>query len=209
MEQQLFSLLHHYGYEAVLVAIAGESMGLPLPGETMLITASVYAGTTHNLNIGFVIFFAVVGAIVGDNLGYEIGRVGGYRLIRKYGKYIRLEEKHLKLGKYLFYKYGASVVFFGRFLTILRTWAAFLAGVNRMNWKKFWLYNALGGLLWGDFYGLLGYFLGRTLLQYTGLLRYVFLNLGIVILIGSFFFTQYHLKRLEIEAEKMYPKLND
>src|SRR5581483_3646663 len=122
MEGQLLSRLHHYGYEAVLVAIAGESMGIPLPGETMLITASIYAGTTHNLNIGLVILCAVIGAIVGDNVGYEIGRVGGYRLLRKYGKYIRLDEKQLKVGKYLFYRYGARVVFFGRFITVLRTW---------------------------------------------------------------------------------------
>jgi membrane protein DedA with SNARE-associated domain len=205
MEQQLLSLLHHYGYEAVLVAIAGESMGLPLPGETMLITASIYAGTTHNLNIGLVILFAVIGAVVGDNLGYEIGRVGGYRLLHRFGKYVRLEEKHLKLGKYLFYKYGARVVFFGRFITVLRTWAAFLAGVNKMHWKKFLLFNALGALLWGDFYGLLGYFFGRELIQYTGLLRYILLNLGVLILIGSVVFTQYHMKRFEAEAEKMYP----
>lgn len=205
-EHHLLALLHHYGYEAVFVAIAGESMGIPMPGETMLVTASVFAGTTHQLNIGFVILAAVAGAIIGDNLGYLIGRWGGYRLLHRFGKYVFLTEKHLQVGEYLFYKYGGKIVFFGRFFTILRTWAAFLAGVNKMPWKAFLLFNTLGALLWADFYGLAGYFFGQQLFRVSGLLRYVMLNVGVLFLFATVIYTRYHVKRLEQEADKFFSK---
>jgi len=149
----LTHLLTTYGYLAVFLFVAIESIGIPFPGETMLVTAGVYAGTTHHLNIVIVIVAAAAGAIIGDNIGYGIGRAGGYRLLRRYGKYIRLEEPKLKLGQYLFRKHGAKVVFFGRFVSILRTFAAFLAGVNVMPWDRFLAFNAAGGVLWATIYG--------------------------------------------------------
>ena len=136
-------LLTTYGYWAVFVFIAIESMGIPFPGETMLLVAAIYAGTTHHLSILLVIVAAASGAILGDNLGFMIGRVGGYRLLRRYGRYIRLDERKLKLGQYLFMKHGGKVVFFGRFVAVLRAWAAFLAGTNRMPWPGFLLFNTL------------------------------------------------------------------
>ena len=145
--QNLLHLLATYGYWAVLVFIAIESMGIPFPGETMLLVAAIYAGTTHHLSILLVIVAAASGAILGDNLGFMIGRVGGYRLLRRYGRFIRLDERKLKLGQYLFMKHGGKVVFFGRFVAVLRAWAAFLAGTNRMPWASFLLFKALGALL--------------------------------------------------------------
>ncbi len=123
-EQDLTGLLAHYGYLAVVVLIAVESMGIPLPGETMLITAAIYAGSTHRLNIGLVILAAVAGAVLGDNLGYFIGREGGFRLLRRYGHRVGITDARLRLGQYLFRSYGAQVVFFGRFVAILRALAA-------------------------------------------------------------------------------------
>src|SRR5438445_3830323 len=129
--QNLLHLLATYGYWAVFVFIAIESMGIPFPGETMLLVAAIYAGTTHRLSILLVIVAAASGAILGDNLGFMIGRVGGYRLLRRYGHYIRVNERKLKLGQYLFIKHGGKVVFFGRFFVVLWAWAGFIAGRNR------------------------------------------------------------------------------
>jgi membrane protein DedA with SNARE-associated domain len=109
----LMHLLATYGYLAVLLFVAIESTGIPFPGETMLLVAAIAAGTTHQLSVAWVIVAAAGGAILGDNLGFWVGREGGYRLLRRYGRYIRLEERRLKLGQYLFLKHGGKVVFFG------------------------------------------------------------------------------------------------
>src|SRR6266702_2177865 len=132
----LLRLLTTYGYLAVLVFVGIESIGIPFPGETMLLVAAIYAGTTHHLSILLIILAAAAGAILGDNIGFLVGREGGYRLLRRYGRYIRLNERRVKLGFYLFRKHGGKVVFFGRFVAILRTLAAFLAGTNRMPWPR-------------------------------------------------------------------------
>lgn len=150
----LMHLLATYGYLAVLLFVAIESTGIPFPGETMLLVAAIAAGTTHQLSIAWVIVAAAGGAILGDNLGFWVGREGGYRLLRRYGRYIRLEEHRLKQGQYLFLKHGGKVVFFGRFVAVLRAWAAFLAGTNRMRWPRFLLFNAAGGIVWATLYGL-------------------------------------------------------
>src|SRR3989440_10415262 len=148
----LMHLLTTYGYWAVLVFVAIESTGIPFPGETMLLVAAIYAGTTHQLSIALVIAAAATGAILGDNLGFWVGREGGFRLLRRYGPYIRLDERKLKLGQYLFHKHGVKVVFFGRFVAVLRAWAAFLAGTNRMPWSRFLPANAAGGIVWATIY---------------------------------------------------------
>src|SRR5205085_8045148 len=108
---ELLHLLTTYGYLAVLIFVGIESIGIPFPGETMLLVAAIYAGTTHRLFILLVIVAAASGAILGDNIGFWIGREGGYRLLRRYGRYIRLDERKLKLGQYLFMRHGGKVVF--------------------------------------------------------------------------------------------------
>ena len=135
-------LLASYGYGAVVLFVTLESTGIPFPGETMLLVAAIAAGTTHQLSIGWVIVAAASGAILGDNLGFWIGREAGFRIVRSSGRFVRLDERKLKLGHYLFLKHGGKVVFFGRFVTVLRTWAAFLAGTNQMLWPRFLLFNA-------------------------------------------------------------------
>ena len=165
---ELTHFLTAYGYWAVLIFVAIESSGIPFPGETMLLVAAIYAGTTHRLAIPLVIAAAALGAILGDNIGYWVGREGGYRLLRRYGHYLHIDERRVKLGQYLFRKHGGKVVFFGRFIAVLRAWAAFLAGTNRMPWGSFLLYNALGGIIWATLYGLGGYFLGDNIHRLTG-----------------------------------------
>jgi membrane protein DedA with SNARE-associated domain len=201
----LTHLLASYGYLAVLVFVAIESTGIPFPGETVLLVAAIAAGTTHQLSIVGVIVAAASGAILGDNLGFWLGREGGYRLLRRYGPYIHLEERRLKLGQYLFLKHGGKVVFFGRFVAVLRAWAAFLAGTNRMRWPRFLLFNAAGGIVWATLYGLGGYFLGDNIHRLVGPVGIVFLVLAILLILTGIVIVRRNEERLEDEAERALP----
>jgi len=198
-------LLVTYGYWAVLVFVAVESMGIPFPGETMLLAAAIYAGTTHRLEILLVIVAAAAGAILGDNVGYLAGREGGYRLLRRYGRYIRLDERKLKLGQYLFQQHGGKVVFFGRFVAVLRIWAAFLAGTYRLSWRRFLVYNAAGGVVWATVFGLGGYLLGDNVHRLGGPLG-VAGAAGALIAVGAgLVFLRRNEHRLAEDAERALP----
>jgi membrane protein DedA with SNARE-associated domain len=153
--------LDNFGYAAVALFIMVESSGIPFPGETMLLLASFYAAVSHQLQIPLVIACAAFGAIIGDNIGYAIGRSGGRALVVRYGKYVFIQPEHLTLAEAYFAKHGNKTVFFGRFIALLRAWAAFLAGVNHMHWRTFLFYNAVGGILWATIYGTIGYIAGR------------------------------------------------
>ena len=118
------TLLTKYGSFAVAGVVCLESMGLPLPGEAILIAAAIYAGKTGGLNIVEVIAATAAGAIVGDNIGYWIGREIGFPVLLRYGRYIGLTEPRIKLGQYLFMQHGGKIVFFGRFVALLRALAA-------------------------------------------------------------------------------------
>jgi membrane protein DedA with SNARE-associated domain len=146
-------LLDQYGYLAVFALVGLESAGIPLPGETMLIAAAIYAGSTGRLSLAGVLAAAISGAVLGDNAGYAAGRYGGWPLLYRYARYLRLREKDLKTGRYLFARHGGTVVFFGRFVSILRICAAFLAGANRMRWPRFAVLNAAGGITWAASWG--------------------------------------------------------
>jgi len=155
-------LLDTYGYLAVFLLVGAESLGIPLPGETILVAAGIYAGGTHKLSIWAIFGVAAAAAIVGDNVGFWIGDKGGYRLVRRYGHYVRVDQHKLKIARLLFQRHGGKVVFFGRFVSVLRTYAAFLAGTNRMAWRRFLLYNAAGGILWAALYAFGSYAAGAT-----------------------------------------------
>jgi membrane protein DedA with SNARE-associated domain len=155
--------LESYGYLVVFLLVMLESIGLPVPGETALIAAALYAGTTHKLEIWAIVAVAAAAAIIGDNIGYSIGRYGGARLLLRYGHKIHLHEGRLKIGIWLFRRHGGKVVFWGRFVSILRTWAAFLAGANHMEWRRFLFFNAAGGIVWATLYGGVYYVFGATL----------------------------------------------
>ena len=201
----LDSLLATYGYLAVFIFVGVESLGIPVPGETMLVTAAIYAGTTGRLSIFWVIVASSAGAIVGDNIGYAIGRTGGYRLLKRYGRYIRLDENRLRLGQYLFRKQGPKVVFFGRFVSVLRIFAAFLAGVNRMHWRLFLIFNAAGGIVWSTIYGVGAFLLGKQLLQLSGRVDLVLAIVGIAVIITVIVFLRRNEARLQREADKAMP----
>jgi membrane protein DedA with SNARE-associated domain len=203
--QSLSHLIGSFGYWAVLIGVMLESTGIPFPGETILILAGIYAGSTHNLQIELVIAAAAAGAIIGDNLGYVVGREGGFRLVRRYGHLVRLDERKLKLGQYIFMRHGGKVVFFGRFVSVLRAWAAFLAGVNRMHWSRFLAFNGLGGILWATIYGVGAYMLGTKINGIRGTVGIVVVAVVIMIVIAFFFFLRKNERRLEDEAERALP----
>jgi membrane protein DedA with SNARE-associated domain len=132
-----------------------ESMGLPFPGETLLLLGGASAGAGY-LEIWGVISAAAGGALVGDTLGYELGRWGGRPLLERYGHLVYLKPRHLARAEAFIARYGTKAVFFGRFIAILRTYSAFLAGVSRLPYPRFLLFNAAGGILWALTYGWLG-----------------------------------------------------
>ncbi len=200
MFHHLDHLLAHYGYGLVGVVVMLESMGAPLPGESLLIGTALYCAATHRLEIGWVIAIAIAGAIMGDNFGYLIGRSLGFRLLARWGRHVGLSDDRLTLGRYLFRRHGGKVVFFGRFIAVLRTFAALLAGANRMPWPSFLLYNALGGIGWAGGYSLAAYLLGSQMERISGPLG---LGLGIiaVVVVGSaFLFLKRNENRLTGEA---------
>ena len=114
-------LVDTWGYWAVALFVLAESFGVPLPGETALIVAGAYAGHSHRLSPWLIFVVAAVSAVVGGELGYVLGRFGGYRLVQRWGHKVRLDERKLRISRYLFDAHGSKVVFFGRFVTILRT----------------------------------------------------------------------------------------
>lgn len=157
-------LLETYGYVAIFVLVGLESLGIPLPGEAALLTGAAFAAQGH-LSIVGVILAAAAGGIVGDAAGYWIGREGGLAAVRRYGKLLRLNERTLDRAHEYFQRHGGKTVFFGRFVSLLRMWAAVLAGVSRMPYGRFTLYNVAGGLCWATVFGSLGYLFGRSLPQ--------------------------------------------
>jgi membrane protein DedA with SNARE-associated domain len=204
-DAELRQLLSTYGYWAVLVFVGIESIGIPLPGETMLIAAAVYAGATHHLSIELVIAAAVAGAVIGDNIGFAIGYFGGYRLLLRYGRYVGLHERRVKLARYIFIKHGSKVVFFGRFVSVLRTYAAFLAGTARMPWWRFLAFNAAGGIIWALIYGVGAYILGQQLNRLTRPFEFVAAGLAVVAIVAFTLFLRRNEHRLEDEAERALP----
>ena len=144
------------GYPLLFAIVTGESSGVPLPGETALITAAVLA-SRGKLQIELVIALAGTGAIVGDNIGYLIGRKGGRWLLQRPGRFQREREQVLAVGEPFLERHGPKAVFMGRFVLGLRVWASWLAGATRMRWRSFLLWNALGGVCWATAVGLLAY----------------------------------------------------
>jgi membrane protein DedA with SNARE-associated domain len=197
--------LASYGYLAVFAFVGIESLGVPFPGETMLVTAAVYAGTSGNLSILVVIAAAATGAIIGDNLGFGIGRWGGYRLLVRYGKYVRLDQAKLKMGRYLFLRHGGKVVFFGRFISVLRTYAALLAGTNRIPWRRFLVFNAAGGVVWATLYGLGAYYLGHEIERVGRPVGIGLAVVALIVVVAALIFMRRSESRLEEEAERAFP----
>jgi membrane protein DedA with SNARE-associated domain len=157
----LISVNSNIGYPVMFLMVMAETSGVPIPGETALLVAAFLA-SSGKLQIEFVIPLAAAAAIVGDNLGYLIGRKGGRWLLERPGRFARQRHQVLETGEPFFEKHGPKAVFFGRWILGLRVWASWLAGATRMPWKKFVFWNALGGIGWATTVGLIAYYVGHS-----------------------------------------------
>jgi membrane protein DedA with SNARE-associated domain len=198
-------LIHNYGLLVIAVVIGLESIGLPFPGETVLILAGIFAGTKHDLNIVAVVVTAALSAIAGQVVGFIIGREFGYRLLLRYGPYVRINESRIKLGEYLFLRHGTKIIVVARFVPLLRSLAGILAGANRMPWLPFLAANIVGAFAWAAVFGFAAYLLGH---QVEHVARPLMIVIGIaalaVLAIGAHFISR-HEAQLAAEAERALP----
>src|SRR5919206_3261255 len=160
--ESILHLIEQYGYLLVFFGVMIESMGVPLPGETILISAGILAQRGH-LGLGDAILFGILGAVVGDQIGYWIGRKGGRPFVLRWGRYLFITPQRLGRTEAFFERHGGKAVFLARFFSGLRVFGALVAGMSRMRWGTFILYNALGGATWATAVVLVGYFLGSSL----------------------------------------------
>jgi len=174
--QVLEPIIAANGYWLIALIIFLENAGIPLPGETSLIFAGVLA-SQGKLNIGFVLLSAVMGAILGDNAGYFLGRRFGRSLVLKYGKIFGMTPEKFERAEISFLKNSSWAVYFGRFIILLRILAGPLAGITQMPWPKFFIFNALGAISWAGAIGGASYFFGKQVEEF-------FKDLGIWALVG-------------------------
>lgn len=150
-----------YGYWAVGAALLLENSGLPVPGETILLLASFLAYSEHDLQISWIMIVGTIAATLGDNLGFALGSYGGRPLLGRYQSVFRIQTSTIQRGEQLFARYGAATIFFARFVFGMRIIAGPLAGVLRMPWKRFAVFNFLGAAVWVSVISTVGYLFGR------------------------------------------------
>ena len=206
-------LIHAYGLLVVAGFIGLESMCIPLPGETALIVGSVIAGRTHELNIVEVIVIAAAASLIGRIIGYAIGWRFGYWLLLRYGGYLGITEKRIKLGQYLFLKHGGVIIIIAQFVPVMRAIAGVLAGANRMPWRRFVLSSAVGVSLWSVAFGIGGYTFGvqfarlaRSWWIFSGPSGWAIFGIGAVIVISILtIFVGRHEAQWTAKAERALP----
>jgi membrane protein DedA with SNARE-associated domain len=174
----IFSVATNLGYPALGVFVGVEALGIPVPGETAVIFAGL-AASSGRLSIVLVIVVASAGAIIGDNIGFLIGRRGGRKLLERPGRFEAERRRVLEVGDPFFARHGGKAVFLGRWIAGLRVWASWLAGASEMSWPTFVVWNALGGICWSTSVALAAYYGG------TGVEK-VFSKIGLygVIIVG-------------------------
>jgi membrane protein DedA with SNARE-associated domain len=158
----LLHLIEHYGYVVIFFGVMLESAGIPLPGETILIASGALA---HQgvLDFGDALFFGALGAVIGDQFGYWLGRLGGRPFVLRWGRYVFVTPERLGRAEGFFARQGGRAVFLARFVSGLRVFGALVAGTSHMPWGRFALYNALGGTVWATAVVSLGYFLWASI----------------------------------------------
>jgi membrane protein DedA with SNARE-associated domain len=204
LSDYLISLIQVYGPWIIFVVVALESAGVPLPGETILVAAALLAAT-NQIDIAVVVAAAAAGAIVGDGIGYTVGRRFGMPLLRRYGRYIRLDENRLLIGRYLFFRYGNAVVFFGRFIAVLRMFAALLAGANGLPAGRFFFFNITGGICWACLFGFGAHAVGHEIYKISDTLSLVSLGLFIAAGFGLSIVIRRYETVLLHQAERVLP----
>jgi membrane protein DedA with SNARE-associated domain len=189
-------LLLDYGLVLLFVLVAIESAGIPLPGETALITAGVLAHDHYG--IVWVIAVAAAAAIVGDNIGYWLGRIGGRKFLARFGLTRRYAARALPPAERFFERHGGKTVFFGRFVAFLRITSAWLAGISRMPWWRFFAWNALGGIVWAAGTALLAYWAGKAAADAVE--KYGLYAVGVLVVLGIIAFVALRVWRKRVEA---------
>ena len=172
--------LHNWGYFAGAGFIFFEDFGIPLPGETMLIAAALYAGAGH-LNVFVVGLVAFLAAVAGDNVGYAIGRFGGRELVERYGKWVFLTGDRLDRAEKFFERHGGQIVAIARFVEGLRQLNGIIAGTVEMHWARFLLFNAIGAALWVGVWTSLGYLAGNNVETVAHYFTYVAIGIGVIV----------------------------
>ncbi len=197
-------LIHAYGLLTVAAVVGLECIGFPLPGETALLAAAMYAGSKHDLNIVSIILTAAAAASIGRTIGYGIGYEFHWLLLR-YGNYVRMTEGRIKLGEYLFLRHGGKIVAVAQFVPVLRTLAGVFAGLNVMPWRHFLFTNVIGSLVWAATYGYAAYALGRQFERLQAPLVIVFGLVSVAALTVGAIFVHRHELQLIAEAERALP----
>jgi membrane protein DedA with SNARE-associated domain len=191
------NLLIDYGLVLLFVLVAVESAGVPLPGETAVITAAVLARPEHHhYSLLGVIVVAAAGAIVGDNVGYWLGRVGGRRLLDRFELTRNYARKVLPPSERFFRRHGAKTVFFGRFIAVLRVTAAWLAGISHMPWWRFFAWNAAGGIVWAVGVSVLAYLAGKAVADTIS--HYGVIGVIALLAVGAVVFVALHVWRKRV-----------
>ena len=198
---ELFALVASYGYAVTFALIFLESVGIPVPGEGILIATALFAARTQRLDIVIVIATAAVAAFLGSSIGYLLGRSAGHALIRRFGGYVGLTPARQRLGQYLFIRHGAKIIFLGRFIAILRAFAGILAGANRMSWRKFALFNGLGAIVWTTAVALGAFYFGRAFVHLSRPLGLALLVLTGLALVAAFFYARSQEAALQRAAD--------
>jgi membrane protein DedA with SNARE-associated domain len=175
------------GYLAIFLLVGGESAGLPIPGETSILVGGALAGS-GDLVLPLVWFFAAAGAIIGDNIGYLIGRHFLRRIVTGSGRLAHRMERSVERSEVFFRRHGGKTVFFGRWLPVLRVTAAWMAGASHMDWRRFAVFNALGGIAWAVSISSLGYVAGKSADSVVGVLGILALIIVTLALISHWWF---------------------
>lgn len=205
MTWHLTRFVSEYGAALVGVMIALESLCIPVPGETALLSAAVYAGRTHGLDIWSVFAAGALGAVVGNFLAFGIGTRYGYKLLWRYGGYAHLTKDRLRIGQYLFFLHGGKFVVFARFIPVLRSFAGMLAGANRMPMRRFILPNIVGGIVWVGIECAAAYYLGGELKRFASWFAIVVGCCVLIALVALAILFRRYEKRLANAAEEALP----
>jgi membrane protein DedA with SNARE-associated domain len=198
-------LIHQYGAWIVFALVFLESIGLPLPGEAILVSAAIFAGTTQELSIVFVLFAAVIGAILGSIIGFWIGDRYGYPLLLRYGSYIGLTETRIKIAQYLFRRQGIIVVLIARFVAVMRSVVGFIAGANRMPFNNFIIANSAGAAGWALFYGLGAYYLGKGVEEFAKPFALALAVIAAIVIVSGIIYWRRIERQLADAAERDIP----
>ena len=197
--------VNDYGYTAVFLGVFLESFGLPTPGESLMIAGALLA-SRGQLNFYWIVVLCWIAAVVGDNIGYVIGKKGGRPLVLRYGPRVRIKHEHLERVEGFFERHGGAVVLFARFVVVLRQLNGIVAGTMGMNWWRFLIYNAAGAAIWVGFWTGATYFLGR---RFHGIVSWVssleplvLIIAAVAVVAGLAYFWRYRRKRKRKRATR-------